>query len=128
MPDEVQITNVAPGIRIPVVVENRPDEPIPVTAPNNLPVEVRNSPEIRGTVSLASDATLQLRPPAFLVAGRRYNITGLIGLPTGNPITLLSLDGYPWISVQPPPLGTVPPQSVPPIFINLGLVASIQEV
>jgi hypothetical protein len=101
MPDEVQITNVALGIRIPVVVENKPNEPVPV----NLP----------------SDATLQLRPPAFLVVGKRYNFlhteVGLV-----NPITLLSVDGYPWVRIQ-----SNDPNK-PPFFINLELLGSIEEI
>src|SRR5438128_10879123 len=98
MADDVQITNVAPGIRIPVVVENKPNEPIPVVAPNNLPVEVKNITEIRGTVSLASAAILQLRPPAFLVVGKKYELAGpLVGL-SG---TLVTLDEFPWVKFQP---------------------------
>ena len=117
MANDIQITSVTKGLRIPVVVENKPAEPIPVAAPNTLPVEVKNNPEIHGAVHLSA--------PGFLVVGRNYRMYDLQIGGGVHLVKLLSSEFFPWLRVQDPTMSLNEPLSS--FWLNSALVARIDE-
>ena len=125
MANEVAITNTPieittpAGLRIPVVVENRPNEAVPV--------QVVNNPEIHGTVRLEPNPTWNMTPPSFLVVGRNYDvhpvlITGIAASPP-NPVRLHAIS-FPWIQIGHAQQAGEPAPA-PPIWVNTGLLLAI---
>ena len=124
MANEVSITNTpleitaAAGIRIPVVVENRPNEAVPV--------QVVNNAEIHGTVRVEPAPILNITPPSFLVVGRNYDVHPVftaVAVSPANPVHLHAIS-YPWIQIgHAQQMGE--PAPAPPVWVNTGLLLVI---
>ena len=117
MANEVQVTNTPLEVNAPLGI--------------NIPVEVKNDPRHAVPVDLKKDPSdpvpvtiRRFSAPSVLQVGHDYNLLGdlFVGPPLQNPMTVLSIDFFPWVEVQ----HQNDPASA--VWINMDLVTGLKPL